>query len=85
MDPYAELDEIVEQLRRLGVEVRSERLGGDGGGACVIRGTPVVFVDSDADIATRITRCVEALAAQPSVDSLYLPPALRERVDRLRG
>ena len=84
MDPHAQLEQLVEQLERLDYQVRNEPLGGDGGGSCTVRGKPVVFVDTDADIATRITGCIEALAAHTSVDAMYLPPALRERIDQLR-
>ena len=84
MDPRTQLEQLIDQLERLGYQVRNEPLGGDGGGSCTVRGRPVVFVDTDADIATRIARCIEALAGHSSVDAMYLPPALRERIDQLR-
>lgn len=84
MDPHTQLEHLIEQLQRLNYQVRNEPLGGAGGGSCTVRGMPVVFVDTEADIATRITLCLEALAAHSSVDDMYLPPALRERIDQLR-
>lgn len=85
MDALAQFDTILELLAKLGVETRREHLGGEGGGLCRLRGKPVVFVDLDADIATKLSRCVDALAGMPEIDAMYLPPALREQVETLRG
>jgi len=85
LDATTHLDTIVRLFEQIGVEVRQERLGGSGGGLCRIRGRRVVFVDLDADAATRLDRCVEALAAVPEAVAVYINPELRERMDRLRG
>jgi hypothetical protein len=85
MDATAQLDTVLQLFERLGIEVRRERLGGSGGGLCKIRGHRVVFVDLDADLATRLDRCVEALASIPEAASLYIAPEMRERMDRLHG
>jgi hypothetical protein len=85
MDATAQLDTIQRLFEQLGVEVRQERLGGSGGGLCRIRGRRVVFVDLDADVATRLDRCFEALAAVPEAAAVYISPELRERMDRIRG
>ena len=85
MDETTQLDTIVRVFEQLGVEVRQERLGGSGGGLCRIRGKRVVFVDLDADAATRLDRGIEALATVPEAAAVYISPELRERMDRLRG
>lgn len=85
MDATAQLDTIVRLFEQLGVEVRQERLGGSGGGLCRIRGSRVVFVDLDADAATRLDRCVEALANIPEAAAVYISPELREWMDNLRA
>lgn len=85
MDATTQLDTIVRLFEQLGVEVRQERLGGSGGGLCRIRGRRVVFVDLDADAATRLDRGIEALAAVPEAAAVYISPELRERMERLRG
>ena len=61
-----------------------ERLGGEGGGLCTLRDKRVLFVDIDADVATRVERCLTALAEVPTVDSLYVMPALREQIEQRR-
>lgn len=85
MDPTAQLYELARVFEGLGMEVRMERLGGDGGGLCRVRGKSIVFVDLDADLETRIERCVAALARMPEAETAYLSPVLRERLEQLRG
>ena len=78
------LDELLVLLENWGVEVRSERLGGSGGGLCAVRHRRVFFLDIDADEATREARAIAALAELPEAEQTYLPPAVRERVEKLK-
>jgi len=73
-------DESLELFRRVGVDVRREHLGGDGGGLCRIRGRRIVFVDEDADLDTQVATCVAALRLIPEIEAMYVSPALRERL-----
>ncbi len=84
MDALTQIDTIVTLLTELEVETRREHLGGDGGGLCRLRGKAVVFIDLDADAATQVSRCLEALALMPEVGDRFLPPAIREQVEQLR-
>jgi len=84
VETLAQFDTVLGLLTKLGVEIRREHLGGEAGGLCRIRGKSVVFIDLDADIATQLSRCVEALAGIPETDAMYLPPTLREQVQKLR-
>lgn len=85
MDPFAQIDLIVDILDRLGIDVRREKMGGDGGGLCQLGGRWVMFIDEDADAATRISRCVVGLAGLPEIESMFLPPGLRDQIDRARA
>lgn len=84
MDPQTQLESLLNLLTQFGVEVRRERLGGSGGGLCRLRGQPVFFLDLDLDRAGQLEAGVAAVAAFPEVDRLYLTPALREQIDRVR-
>jgi hypothetical protein len=84
-DSPPQLDELFDLCGRLGIEVRMENLGGEGGGLCTIRGKRVLFVDVSADTATRAQRCLAALAGLPELDGVYLTPVLREAIERARG
>lgn len=66
----------------LGVRVRAEPLGGEGGGLCVLRGAKVLFIDTDADPADRLERTARALAGIEGLDQVYVRPEVRELLDR---
>ena len=83
MDTPALFESVVGLLGRVGVDVRQDHLGGSGGGLCVVRGQRVVLVDLDTDLETRLERCLRALAECPEVNGIYLPPAVRERIERM--
>ena len=76
---------MLEALDKLDVDVRRERCGGGGGGMCILKGKKIVFVDLDADEITRLECSLQALAGLPDAEILFLPPAIREHVDRLRN
>lgn len=84
MELAAQLHELARVFESLGAETRLERLGGEGGGLCRVRGKAIVFVDLDADLETRVARCLEALSRLPGAENAYLSPVLRERLDGLR-
>ena len=84
-DAVAQLNTVIDVFERLGANLRKERLGGSGGGLCLVRGERVLFIDLDADPATQLDRCLTALSTIPEIDSMYLVPALRERIDCLRA
>ncbi|MCH8252785.1 MAG: hypothetical protein IID36_10075 [Planctomycetes bacterium] len=81
----SQFDKAAEVLGKLGVRIRRERLGGSGGGLCVIREESVFFLDLDADPQTQLDSCIEALASIPEAASVYMPPVIRESIDRLRA
>ena len=82
MDIAGELEAVIDLFGRLGIEVRQECLGGESGGLCAIREKRVVFLDLDADSASRLARCLQVLKSIPELDSVYVPPKLRESIDR---
>jgi hypothetical protein len=84
MDLQSRFDTLVSLAQELGWAIRREALGGEGGGYCRLRGQSVLFVDTMADLETRYERTLTALAPQPELDRRYLPPEIREDVERLR-
>jgi len=78
MEETAQFDEVLRLCERLDIEIRREHLGGDGGGICTMRGRRLLFVDLDADPATRLAAAVSALAVLPEIEDLYVPQVLRE-------
>ncbi len=84
-DAKAELEIVLKALDRLDVDVRHEACGGGGGGLCILNGKKIVFVDLDADDITRLESSLQALAGLPDAETLFLPPTIREGVDRIRN
>ncbi len=82
MDVSHQLQAVLDIYERLNIEIRQEHLGGSGGSLCGLRNRRVLFLDLDADLATRLDRCVAGLAELPEVASLYVPPEIRERMER---
>jgi hypothetical protein len=85
IDPERTLGMIIELCERLSIAVREEHLGGDGGGLCVMRDRRLLFVDLDADTATRLHQCANALANLPELEQIFVPPALRQVLSEVRS
>ena len=82
MDHPARLSAILELAQRIGIEVRREPLGGNGGGLCRLKNRRVLFVDTMADLATQCDRSIAGLARQPDIDAAYILPELRDEIER---
>ncbi len=85
VDSAHQLGVFLDLFERLGVEVRSEHLGGDGCNLCALKGRRIMFIDLDADTATRLDSCASALAQLPQIDKTFVPPEIRERIDKIRS
>ena len=82
IDATAQLQAVIDVLASLEIEVRQEHLGGNSGGLCKLRGRRVVFVDLDADAATRVERCAQVLRGLPDLETVYLPPRVRDMLEQ---
>jgi hypothetical protein len=82
MDVQQRLDVLLDLAKELEIDVRSEPLGGDGGGLCVLRGKRVLFVDLSADTETRYEKSLAALADVPEMAERFLAPEIREDLER---
>ena len=84
MDLQARLDTLLSAAEEIGLSVRREPQGGEGGGYCVRRGQRVLFVDTMADLGTRYERTLAALSPLPELEQKYLPPEVREDIEQQR-
>lgn len=84
MDTDALLTELLGLAERLGVEIRHVYLAGTGGGLCVVRGKPVLFVDSAAPLAERLARTATDLAGLDGLEECYLLPEVRQVLEHYR-
>jgi hypothetical protein len=85
MDVQTRLDTLLAAAEQLGIEIRRAPLGGEGGGLCSVHGHRVLFVDTTADTATRYDKTVDAMATLPEMQEHYLPPQIREDMERAAG
>lgn len=89
MEPQALLDALCELARDAGLAVK--RLGAAGteglpasGGVCRVRGEVWVLLGDGDPVEERIELLARALRdhAGPALEDRYLPPAVRERLER---
>jgi hypothetical protein len=85
MELQRKLDALVELAGQIGLEIRREPLGGEGGGYCVVRGRRVLFIDTTADLPTCYDRTAAAIARLGEIEQRYLPPEIREDIERYRS
>ncbi len=81
MDLQSKMDTLIAFAGEIGLSIRREPQGGDGGGFCVLRGERFLFIDTMADLETRYERTLEALAQLPEISQRFLPPEIREDIE----
>ena len=75
------LEELLLLLQANGVTVRSEPLGGSGGGFCTVNGQPFFFLDTQAPSAEMAAICAEAVAQTVDIESIYIKPKVRQFIE----
>lgn len=84
MDLQDRLDELLTVAEQIGLAIRREPLGGEGGGYCLLKGQRVLFVDTMADLETRYERTLSTLSRLAEIDQHYVSPEVREEIERAR-
>jgi len=79
------VEDLLKLIEQLGVAIRREPLGTDGGGLCIIQGKRVLFVDTAADLATQRAVCLSLLAQTPEFDNMFARPDIRSAVEAVRA
>lgn len=86
MNTQAITEELLGILAEHGVTVRSEAMGGSGGGLCVFKDRKVFFFDTDAGAYESACMCAKAVVqAVGDLEDVYIKPAVREFLDRSSG
>ena len=81
MDSQAVLQQLLSLLEDKGVEVRSEPLGGAGGGLCNIKGKNIFFLDTQAPTAEVVMLCAQAVGRLVDIESIYIRPEIRQYIE----
>ncbi len=85
MTEQAILEELLSLLEANRVKIRSEPLGGRGGGLAMMKGQNVFFVDTEAPSAEVATLCAEAVIKLTNVETIYLRPEVRQFIESHTG
>ena len=85
MDEYAKLRALLDLAEGLGIAIRPAPAGHDadhpGGALVTVRGRQMLFLDSDGSVADRIAVVAEALRGRAELETMYLPPEVRQLID----
>jgi hypothetical protein len=79
------LEELLSVLETNGVKVRSEPLGGSGGGLCAVKGQNIFFLDTEAPSAEAAGTCAEAVLRLLDIETLYVRPEVRQFLESHRN
>ncbi len=77
MEEETVLDELLALLEQNGVSIRTEPMGGAGGGLCKMKDKQVFFVDAEAATADMVAVCAEAVRETVDVEKIYVRPQIR--------
>jgi len=75
------LQELLALLEANGVQIRTEPLGGSGGGLCTIKGQHFFFVDSQSTSAESAALSADAVRKLVDTDSIYIKPQIRQFIE----
>ena len=69
-------------LEANGVTIRTEQLGGSGGGLCTVKGEAIFFVDTQAPSAETAALGAEAVSKIVDIEKVYIKPEVRQFIER---
>ncbi|MHC4213419.1 MAG: hypothetical protein ACYSWP_08625 [Planctomycetota bacterium] len=75
------LEDLLVLLEANGVKIRSEPLGGGGGGLCTIKGEHIFFLDTQSPSSEMAIICAEAVGKVVDIESIYIKPQIREFIE----
>ncbi len=81
MDEQRILQELLALLEANGVSIRSEPLGGNGGGLCTVKGKYIFFLDTQAPSVASAMLCAEAVPKVADIEQIYIKPQIRQFIE----
>jgi len=82
MNERAILEQLLELLKAAGVKIRTEPMGGSGGGLCSVRGENIFFVDSQAQSLEVAILASKAASRVVDIEGVYIRPEVREFIEK---
>ncbi len=81
MEEQAILEELLALLEQNDIAIRTEPLGGRGGGLCKLKDKTLFFVDSEASTADMAAICAHAVTELLEIESIYIKPQVRDFIE----
>jgi hypothetical protein len=81
MNEQGILEELLALLEAGGVVIRSEPLGGSGGGLCTVKEQRILFVDTQAPSGVTALICAEAVPKVTDIEQIYIKPQVRQFIE----
>ncbi len=82
MDKQIIIEELLAILEQNDVEIRTEMMGGGGGGLCKIKDKYTFFVDTQAPTAEAASICAQAVAKIVDIENIYIKPEVRDFIQK---
>ena len=76
------LEELLALLEADGVTIRTEELGGSGGGLCTVKGKTIFFLDTQASSTETAALCADAVSKRIDIESVYIKPEVRQFIEK---
>jgi hypothetical protein len=77
MDSVELLEDAIRAARLVGFEIREEWFGGSDGGACVVHGRKILFLDLNLGPRQRLDQVLAALRSDPKSAEIVMTTTLR--------
>jgi len=85
MEDQAILEELLALLGHNNITIRSEPMGGAGGGLCKISDKQIFYVDTETQVAEMAAICAQAVDQTVDIESIYLRPQIRDFLEKHRS
>ena len=79
------MEELLALLEANEITIRSEPLGGSGGGLCTIKGRRILFVDTQAPAIATAMICAEVVPKVVDIEQIYMKPQVRQFIEAHAG
>ena len=82
MDYQAILQELLDILARSGASIRTEPMGGGGGGLCKLKDAQIFFVDTQAPESEMAAIAARAVSRLIDTETTYIKPQTRQFIEK---
>ena len=82
MDHQEITEELLEILEQNGISIRTEPLGGRGGGLCKLKEKTLFFVDSEATAADMAAISAQTVQQLVKIENIYIKPQVRDFIEK---